>query len=91
MLPKGPIMKVYVLHHLNIICEGNWNMKFIGVYSSHEEACRAVNRLIKQPGFRDCPDVIDLDKEDDYRSGFYIDIYEIDVDKLSKGFSMICR
>ncbi len=53
------------------------NYKFIGVYSSYEEAEKAKSRLIKQPGFSNYPNGFItnchiLDK-DDWAESFCID------------------
>ena len=48
--------------------------KFIGVYSSEQEAKDAIDRLKEQPGFCDMPD------------DFHIDRYEINKDHWAEGF-----
>ncbi len=48
--------------------------KFIGAYSSKEEAEKAVERLQKQPGFDKLPDC------------FCIDEYELNKDHWTEGF-----
>ena len=53
------------------------NYKFIGVYSSYEEAEKAKDRLRKQPGFSLYPE------------GFTIDRYEIDKDSWAEGFCTV--
>lgn len=53
------------------------DVKFIGAYSSQASAESAVERLRKQPGFRNYPD------------DFSIDEYEIDKDHWSEGFVLL--
>jgi hypothetical protein len=66
---------VFVLQHSYELSEtGEEETKFIGVYSTREEAQEAMNWLSKQPGFKDFP------------AYFYIDEYEIDQDNWSEGF-----
>ena len=50
------------------------DVKAIGIYSSHEHASAAVERLKALPGFRDYP------------KGFCIDEYEVDKDHWVEGF-----
>jgi hypothetical protein len=65
---------VFVLQHDHEIDEDNEDVKFIGVYSTHEKAEEAVKRLITQPGFRDT------------QEGFSIDKYDIDKDNWCEGY-----
>lgn len=66
---------VFILQHSYELPDtGEEETKFIGVYSSKDKAENAIERLSKQPGFRDFPD------------HFYIDEYEIDRDNWSEGF-----
>jgi hypothetical protein len=53
------------------------DVKFIGVYSTREEAERATERLKLQPGFRDHP------------NGFDIDPYTLDADHWAEGFGPV--
>lgn len=70
-------MKVYVLHHTNIINESEEEVKLIGVYSSGAEAEKAIQRKLQFPGFCDFPE------------GFHIDEYEVDRDAWSEGFIIV--
>ena len=65
---------VFVLQHVHSWEDGAEDVKFIGVYSSHEKAQEAVTRLARLPGFADDPD------------GFYIDEYRVDQDQWAEGF-----
>jgi len=65
---------VFIVQHKRHKDEDNEDTKFIGVYSSNQNAVDAVNRLKKQPGFKD------------HSTGFYIDEYEIDKDHWVEGF-----
>ncbi len=68
------MMKVYVLQHEYEIAEGQDETKFIGVYSTKENAQTAISRLITLPGFAEHPD------------DFCIDEYETDQDHWTEGF-----
>ena len=65
---------LYVLQHVHEIANDKEDVKFIGVYSSSENAEKAKSRLIQKPGFSE------------NRDGFFIDEYEIDVDHWTNGF-----
>ncbi len=65
---------VYVLQHCYQLNEED-EVKFIGVYSSHDSAKAAVERLKNAPGFKDHP-----------VECFYIDEYRIDEDNWVEGF-----
>jgi len=60
-------------------------MKFIGVYSSEENARKAVERLGKLPGFCDAPDIISIVEEPE-RSGFSLAKSKLDQDGWTSGF-----
>lgn len=64
---------VFVLQH-EYERDGVDNVKFIGVYSTHQNAEAAVERMRLQPGFSSYPD------------GFCIDEYELDRDHWVEGF-----
>ena len=66
--------RVYPMWHVRRDDEYGDDAKFIGVYSSEEEAGRAIDRLKDQPGFRDHP------------AGFQFEPYEIDNDHWTEGF-----
>lgn len=76
--------RVFVVQHVHVFGDGEEDVKMIGVYTSKESALRAVERLGTQPGFRDFPDVVDLDRGDG--SGFHVDEYELDQDHWSDGY-----
>jgi hypothetical protein len=65
---------VFVLQHVHSREDGVEDVKFIGVYSSHEKAQAAVARLGRLPGFADAPD------------GFHIDEYRLDQDQWAEGY-----
>jgi hypothetical protein len=65
---------VFVLQHVHTREDGLEDVKFIGVYSSHEKAQAAAARLGRQPGFVDAPD------------GFHIDEYRVDQDHWAEGY-----
>ncbi len=73
---KGGNMTVYVLQHSyecgdELICE---ETKFLGVFSTEQEAKKAMEYYKTLEGFRDYPD------------DFYIDKYEVDKKYWSEGF-----
>jgi hypothetical protein len=65
---------VYVLQHVHLSDDGAEDTKFIGVYSSRDNARAAVERLSRAPGFSDAPD------------GFHIDEYQLDEDQWTEGY-----
>jgi len=67
---------VHPLWHVRADDEYADDAKFIGVYSSEEEAKKAIVRLKDQPGFRDHP------------AGFQISKYEINKDHWTEGFGV---
>ncbi len=67
-------MKVFVLQHVHTFDDGEEDVKMIGVYSSHEQAESAIERLKSQPGFADTPE------------GFEIDPYVLDEDHWTEGY-----
>jgi homoserine kinase type II len=69
-------MDVYVLLHVHQSNEFE-DVKFIGVYSTHEQAEAAKERLSLKPGFSSAKD------------GFYIDKYPVDKDHWIEGYMVI--
>ena len=69
--------KVYVLQHVHSLEDGEEDVKFIGVYSSRENAEAAITRLRRAPGFSDAQD------------GFHIDEYQVDKDQWVEGYSTL--
>lgn len=67
-------MDVFVLQHLHEISDDNEDVKFIGVYSTEEQAEAAIVRLSLQPGFRETA------------NGFHVDRYPVDKDQWMEGF-----
>jgi hypothetical protein len=57
--------------------DGTEDAKFIGVYSTRENAQAAATRLSKASGFSETP------------SGFHIDEYQIDKDQWVEGYSTL--
>jgi hypothetical protein len=72
-------LKVYVLQHVHSLDDGDEDVKFIGVYSSQENARAAIERLSEAPGFCDAP------------TGFHIDEYQVDEDQWVEGYSTLAR
>ena len=66
-------MDVYVLQHSREY-DDTEDIKLIGVYSSEAAARAAIERLLRQPGFRSYPD------------GFHVDRYPLDKDHWTEGF-----
>ena len=71
--------KVYVLQHVHSLEDGEDDVKFIGVYSSRENAQAAITRLGLAPGFSDALD------------GFHIDEYQVDKDQWVEGYSTVAN
>jgi len=69
--------KVYVLQHAHELENGTEDVKFIGVYSSRENAEAAISRLSQAPGFSAAP------------AGFHIDEYQVDKDQWVEGYSTL--
>lgn len=67
---------VFVLQHVHLTEDDVEDVKFIGVYSSRENAQAAVERLGHVPGFLDVPD------------GFHIDEYQVDQDHWGEGYAV---
>ncbi len=65
---------VFVLQHVHEREDGVEDVKFLGVYSSRENAQEAVARMGRLPGFADAPD------------GFQIDEYRVDQDHWVEGY-----
>jgi len=65
---------VFVLQHVHSRDDGEEDVKFIGVYSSREQADAAVTRMSRLPGFADAPD------------GFHVDAYPVDQDQWPAGY-----
>lgn len=65
---------VFVLQHVHAREDGDEDVKFIGVYSSRENAAEAATRLRRLPGFFNTQD------------GFHIDEYRIDQDHWVEGY-----
>lgn len=64
---------VYLVWHSHEVA-GEDDDKLIGVYSTSKNASAAIERLKKQPGFKEYPD------------GFLIDEYEVDQHNWTEGF-----
>jgi hypothetical protein len=69
--------KVYILQHEHVLSDGTEDVKFIGVYSSRENAQAAMARLSRAPGFADA------------LTGFHIDEYLVDKDQWVEGYSTL--
>jgi len=54
--------KVFVVQHVHEFDEDNEDVKFIGVYTSHTQAQKTIERLSNQPGFKDTPDGFNIDE-----------------------------
>lgn len=70
-------MRVYVLQHAHSFENDLEDVKFIGVYSSKENARAAIIRLSQTPGFSETSD------------GFHIDVYQLDKDHWAEGYLSI--
>ena len=72
-------MRVYVLQHVHSAENDVEDVKFIGVYSSRENAQAAVTRLAQTSGFSDA------------LAGFHIDEYQVDKDQWVEGYSTLAN
>ncbi|MGY4398209.1 hypothetical protein ACVWZA_003413 [Sphingomonas sp. UYAg733] len=67
-------MIVYVLQHSHRINDDEDDVKFIGVYASHDDAKSAAERTKLLPGFMDAADGFNIDKylvgEDNWIEGY---------------------
>jgi hypothetical protein len=72
-------MIVFVLQHVHLLENGEEDVKFIGVYSSPENAQAAVKRLSQAPGFSEA------------LTGFHIDEYQIDKDHWVEGYMTLAN
>lgn len=70
---------VYVLQHVHERDDGVDDVKLIGVFSSHQKAEAAAQRLRGQPGFSEVPD------------GFHIDEYRLDREHWVEGYVETAR
>jgi hypothetical protein len=68
---------VYLLQHSYETLSGDDEVKTIGIYSTNTNAIEAIERLNKQPGFRDLPEC------------FIVDKYDLDKDHWTEGFVVI--
>jgi hypothetical protein len=73
---RCPLMKIYVLQHVHPTEDDAEDVKFVGVYSSRENAQAAIARLSQTPGFSEAP------------AGFHIDEYQLDKDQWVEGYAM---
>jgi hypothetical protein len=73
------LTRVYVLQHVHSMADGAEDVKFIGVYSSRENAQAAITRLVHAPGFSDAP------------AGFHIDEDQVDKDQWIEGYSTLAN
>jgi len=65
---------VYLVQHAYEDAAGCDEVKLIGIYSSEAAAKAAVDRLRKQPGFRDRP------------NDFHVEACELDKDHWTEGY-----
>jgi hypothetical protein len=71
--------KAYVLQHEHVREDGAEDVKFIGVYSSRDNAQAAITRLGQAPGFSEA------------LAGFHIDEYQLDKDQWVEGYSAVAN
>ena len=68
-----------MLQHVHSLDDDAEDVKFIGVYSSRENAQAAITRLSQAPGFSGAP------------AGFHIDEYQVDKDQWVEGYSTLAN
>lgn len=69
--------RVFVVTHIHALPGGVEDCKFIGVYSTRENAETAASRTSRLPGFLESSD------------GFCVDEYTLDRDYWTEGFSTV--
>jgi hypothetical protein len=78
-------MSVFVLQHIHSLDEEREDIKLIGVYSSQEEAEKAITRMRLQPGFCDTPEGFAISKiilnKDYWEEGYVMTEGDNDADK----------
>lgn len=79
---------VFIVQHLNVLPDGQEDVKLIGAYGSREAADAAVERLKQQPGFCDHPHLVNPPNSAG-EAGFYVDEYELNKDHWSEGFILV--
>ena len=77
---------VFVLQHVHTLPDDVEDVKLIGVYSSRDEALKAVDRQRQHPGFKDFPLLVDPSVEGRGPDGFHIGEYQLDLDYWYEGF-----
>lgn len=60
--PRDESRFVYAVQHVDVDEDGEEDVKLLGIYSTLEEATRAKARLLVEPGFRDAPDDVRIDR-----------------------------
>lgn len=78
---RKSMKSVFLLEHSYELSEtGEQETKTIGIYSSKDMAKKVIERLVKQPGFRDYPDYFNIDEyfvdQDDWEEGSISETYE---------------
>lgn len=76
---------VVVVQHVHVHLDGEEDVKLIGVYETSQAAHAAIDRLRKQPGFREFPRLIDFETGPE-ESGFEISEVRLDEDHWTSGF-----
>jgi len=71
--------KVYIAQHVHSLEDDREDVKFVGVYSSNENAQAAIKRSSQAPGFSDAP------------AGFHIDEYQVDKDQWVEGYTTLAE
>jgi hypothetical protein len=86
---RGKPMDVFLLWHVHEMPDGEEDAKLIGVYASAEDAERAKQRVLPQPGFRDLPDGFQVRQytvgKDHWTEGYVTDTHEDVVRRLQAG------
>jgi hypothetical protein len=77
---------VFLVQHLHLLPHDEEDIKVVGVYTSRAAAVAAIERVAKQPGFRDFPAIIDPATSASNAEGFYVDEYALDLDHWSEGY-----
>jgi hypothetical protein len=76
---------VYLLYHLSTLRSGDQQVLFVGAYKTRASALRAIDRLKKQPGFKQNPKL--RNQKIDHGDGFNINRVRFGSDNWSAGFN----
>ena len=81
------MQQVFVLYHVVLVSDGLEELeRVVGVYTTHEGAEQAIERLKDKPGFKEHPNLIDYHSDKADFQGFSIDAYDLNKDYCPDGY-----